>query len=266
MKQESPSSYWQKKIRLRRNLFTLIELLVVIAIIAILASMLLPALSKAKSAAQAVLCTGNMRQLGILMDFYTQDYVVYPATHTKPPESNWACQLAAYQYAGVEPRNAAVAGKIVNKKGIFLCPSQIGPIPNYGTQTNYISYGMNCYLYGYTNYSSDIDNEEGAKVPKIIAGMIRQASRTILIAGAWSTIEVDVYAPKTVGFYRAMVPSLAFRHKRKNNVLYADGHVAPDIFWNLARRRWDILPWNSNNSGLALDVGFPTAMPDYGPY
>src|SRR5579862_176895 len=60
--------------RTARTGFTLIELLVVIAIISILAAILFPVFAKAREKARQISCLSNMRQLGLAIYQYTEDY------------------------------------------------------------------------------------------------------------------------------------------------------------------------------------------------
>ena len=100
----------ERENRMKRRIFTLIELLVVIAIIAILASMLLPALSKARAAAQATSCISNLKQLGLTSTFYSNDYNDYVLTGGTSVYIGWSAPIALYN----------------TSSKILECPSAVG--------------------------------------------------------------------------------------------------------------------------------------------
>ena len=114
--------------------FTLIELLVVIAIIAILASMLLPALTRAKLKAQGIQCMGNLKQLQLAWHLYSMDNRERLTTsgYTSPVEPTaWVDGWLDFSPSNPDNTNTAALQNPVRSKfanvltqvGVYKCPA-----------------------------------------------------------------------------------------------------------------------------------------------
>ena len=125
----------------RRNCaFTLIELLVVIAIIAILASMLLPALGKARDKARDVSCKSNLKQIGLCLIMYADGNDSYLPAPASDDGVNWKQRLRDERLLTIF---SDIGGNIVDSRNCKLlrCPSSRAGATAWGP-----TYGMSAFL------------------------------------------------------------------------------------------------------------------------
>ena len=199
--------------------FTLIELLIVIAIIAILASMLLPALSKARERAKATQCVGNVKQCTMALQLYADDY---KGTLLKAVPENL-----------VYWTNVLYRQKYIPTGKVFLCPKQNQKTPWKDNPDALYTYGLNRDITQNSDQSHIIDNAGYfvniySAIPKKSPSIVWLTGDSLYVPSDKTKMSPSVVKGHAVlSWNTGKEGSVSIRHSSKANLGFLDGGVRP---------------------------------------
>ena len=226
--------------------FTIVELLVVISIIAVLASLLLPALSRAKENGQSARCKSNLRQIGLGLSMYTTDHGFYPPYQ----EDDWILKLRRTWFHRILPYTGGTWSN-----GVFVCPLFTAGALDWdlafsgSAAGGMIGGSLPRGSYGYNGSGTGSGGSLTLEPPRLLGLGARSGSKRVsesMVLRPADMIAIGDASGEDQLFVFQDVASQLSRHRHSHNTHFCDGHVEQMKIGERGkkaegvRRRWNI--------------------------